>query len=69
MHLFIRNQVKLIKFFTWEERWIGRAWDGREAEMKWIVMVYPTSCVGASLLCFGSLHDSCKFELSAKNNM
>ncbi|CAA7263971.1 unnamed protein product [Cyclocybe aegerita] len=29
--------VKFIKFFAWEERWIGRALDAREAEMKWMV--------------------------------
>jgi hypothetical protein len=30
-------QVKFIKFFAWEERWIDRAMDSREAEMKWMV--------------------------------
>ena len=30
-------QVKFIKFFAWEERWIDRALDAREAEMKWMV--------------------------------
>ena len=30
-------QVKFIKFFAWEERWIGRALDAREAEMQWMV--------------------------------
>ncbi|KIM37758.1 hypothetical protein M413DRAFT_448273 [Hebeloma cylindrosporum] len=29
--------VKFIKFFAWEERWIARALDAREAEMKWMV--------------------------------
>ncbi|KAF8153792.1 multidrug resistance-associated ABC transporter [Crassisporium funariophilum] len=29
--------VKFIKFFAWEERWIDRALDSREAEMKWMV--------------------------------
>ncbi|TFK37295.1 multidrug resistance-associated ABC transporter [Crucibulum laeve] len=29
--------VKFIKFFAWEERWIGRALDARENEMKWMV--------------------------------
>ena len=30
-------QVKFIKFFAWEERWIGRALDAREVEMQWMV--------------------------------
>ena len=30
-------QVKFIKFFVWEEHWIGRALDAREAEMQWMV--------------------------------
>ena len=30
-------QVKFIKFFAWEERWIGRALDAREAEMQWMI--------------------------------
>ncbi|KAF9442979.1 multidrug resistance-associated ABC transporter [Macrolepiota fuliginosa MF-IS2] len=29
--------VKFIKFFAWEERWIQRALDARENEMKWMV--------------------------------
>ncbi|KAG5653253.1 hypothetical protein H0H81_001510 [Sphagnurus paluster] len=29
--------VKFIKFFAWEERWIGRALDAREVEMQWMV--------------------------------
>ncbi|KAF9555963.1 multidrug resistance-associated ABC transporter [Agrocybe pediades] len=29
--------VKFIKFFAWEERWIGKALDAREAEMKWMI--------------------------------
>ncbi|KAH9476699.1 ABC transporter 7 [Psilocybe cubensis] len=29
--------VKFIKFFAWEERWIGKALDAREFEMKWMV--------------------------------
>ena len=36
-HALIRKQVKFIKFFAWEERWIGRALDAREVEMKWMV--------------------------------
>ncbi|KAJ7208590.1 hypothetical protein GGX14DRAFT_551298 [Mycena pura] len=28
--------VKFIKFFAWEERWIKRALDAREVEMKWM---------------------------------
>jgi hypothetical protein len=34
--LFI-SQVKFIKFFAWESRWIDRALDAREAEMKWLI--------------------------------
>ncbi|KDR78080.1 hypothetical protein GALMADRAFT_224469 [Galerina marginata CBS 339.88] len=29
--------VKFIKFFAWEERWIGKALDAREVEMKWMI--------------------------------
>lgn len=29
--------VKFIKFFAWEGRWIQRALDAREEEMKWMV--------------------------------
>ncbi|KZP25984.1 hypothetical protein FIBSPDRAFT_918282 [Athelia psychrophila] len=29
--------VKFIKFFAWEEQWIGRALDAREVEMKWMI--------------------------------
>ncbi|KAF6756229.1 multidrug resistance-associated ABC transporter [Ephemerocybe angulata] len=29
--------VKFIKFFAWEDRWIQRALDAREAEMKWMI--------------------------------
>ncbi|KAH6873975.1 multidrug resistance-associated ABC transporter [Coprinopsis sp. MPI-PUGE-AT-0042] len=29
--------VKFIKFFAWEDRWIERALDAREKEMKWMV--------------------------------
>jgi len=29
--------VKFIKFFAWEERWIGKALDAREVEMQWMV--------------------------------
>ncbi|KAJ7917702.1 hypothetical protein B0H13DRAFT_1994625 [Mycena leptocephala] len=29
--------VKFIKFFAWEERWIKRALDAREVEMKWMI--------------------------------
>ena len=30
-------QVKFVKFFAWEDRWINRAMDSREAELKWMV--------------------------------
>ena len=26
-----------MKFFAWEDRWINRVMDSREAEMKWMV--------------------------------
>ncbi|KAF8060200.1 multidrug resistance-associated ABC transporter [Lyophyllum atratum] len=29
--------VKFIKFFAWEERWIGRALGAREVEMQWMI--------------------------------
>ncbi|KAF9459383.1 multidrug resistance-associated ABC transporter [Collybia nuda] len=29
--------VKFIKFFAWEDRWIERALDARETEMKWMI--------------------------------
>ncbi|KAH9854525.1 multidrug resistance-associated ABC transporter [Lenzites betulinus] len=29
--------VKFIKFFAWEDRWIQRALDAREVEMKWMI--------------------------------
>ena len=31
------SQVKFIKFFAWEERWIDRALDARGAELEWMV--------------------------------
>ncbi|KAF9007200.1 hypothetical protein BDQ17DRAFT_1351594 [Cyathus striatus] len=31
------SAVKFIKFFAWEEKWIQRVLDAREAEMKWMV--------------------------------
>ena len=30
-------QVKFIKFFAWEDRWIQKALDTREEEMKWMI--------------------------------
>ncbi|TFK37596.1 multidrug resistance-associated ABC transporter [Crucibulum laeve] len=35
--------VKFIKFFAWEERWIGRTLDARENEMKWMIKAYINS--------------------------
>ncbi|KAF9490898.1 multidrug resistance-associated ABC transporter [Pleurotus eryngii] len=29
--------IKFIKFFAWEDRWIGRALEARSVEMKWLV--------------------------------
>jgi len=34
---FFCGQVKFIKFFAWEERWIQRALDAREVEMGWMI--------------------------------
>jgi len=31
------DRINSIKFFAWEERWINRTMDSREAEMKWII--------------------------------
>ena len=30
-------QIKFIKFFAWEDKWISRAMDAREIEMKWMI--------------------------------
>ena len=30
-------QVKFIKFFAWEDRWIQRALDAREVELQWLI--------------------------------
>jgi hypothetical protein len=38
------RQIKLIKFFAWEERWIDRAMTAREEEMKWMVKCMPQDC-------------------------
>ncbi|KAF4588529.1 hypothetical protein EYR40_010081 [Pleurotus pulmonarius] len=32
-----RMGIKFIKFFAWEDRWIGRALEARSVEMKWLV--------------------------------
>ncbi|KAF8957708.1 ABC transporter type 1, transmembrane domain-containing protein [Flammula alnicola] len=37
--------IKFIKFFAWEERWIGRALDAREVEMKWMIKARVNSVV------------------------
>ena len=31
------SQIKFIKYFAWEERWIDRTLEAREAELKWII--------------------------------
>ena len=31
------GSIKFIKFFAWEERWIGRVLDAREVEMQWMI--------------------------------
>lgn len=31
------SQVKFIKFFAWEDRWIQRVLDARKVELKWMV--------------------------------
>lgn len=30
-------QVKFIKFFAWEDRWIGKVMNAREVEMQWMI--------------------------------
>jgi len=30
-------QIKFIKFFAWEDKWIGRTMDAREVEIKWMI--------------------------------
>lgn len=30
-------QVKLVKFYAWENRWIDRVLDARKFELKWLV--------------------------------
>lgn len=35
--LFRYLQVKFIKFFAWENRWIQRVLDAREVEMQWMI--------------------------------
>jgi hypothetical protein len=35
--VYLALQVKFIKFFAWEERWIDRTLDAREHEMKWMI--------------------------------
>lgn len=30
-------QVKFVYFIAWEDRWINRVMDSREAEMKWMI--------------------------------
>jgi hypothetical protein len=50
----IMRQVKFIKFFAWEEKWIGKTMDAREVEMKWLIKgmwVHYQSC--ASFLADG----------------
>ncbi|KAF9442983.1 hypothetical protein P691DRAFT_713861, partial [Macrolepiota fuliginosa MF-IS2] len=41
--------VKFIKFFAWEDRWIQRALDARENEMKWMVKARSNSILLYSL--------------------
>ncbi|KAJ6542780.1 multidrug resistance-associated ABC transporter [Mycena capillaripes] len=38
------GSIKFIKFFAWEERWIGRAMAAREEEMKWMLKSAINSC-------------------------
>ncbi|KAI0030294.1 multidrug resistance-associated ABC transporter [Vararia minispora EC-137] len=35
------SAIKFVKFFAWEDRWVGRVLDAREKEMKWLV----SSCI------------------------
>ncbi|KAF9447375.1 hypothetical protein P691DRAFT_782489 [Macrolepiota fuliginosa MF-IS2] len=41
--------VKFVKFFAWEDRWIQRALDARENEMKWLVKARLNSIMFNSL--------------------
>ncbi|TFY66276.1 hypothetical protein EVG20_g4808 [Dentipellis fragilis] len=41
--------VKFIKFFAWEDRWIQRALDAREVEMKWMIKSRFNSAMFTSL--------------------
>ncbi|TFY53857.1 hypothetical protein EVG20_g9943 [Dentipellis fragilis] len=41
--------VKFIKFFAWEDRWIQRALDAREVEMKWMIKARFNSVMFSSL--------------------
>jgi hypothetical protein len=41
--------VKFIKFFAWEEKWIQRALDAREFELKWMIKGRSKSTFGYSL--------------------
>ena len=36
-YLCVIIQVKFIKFFAWEDRWIARVMDSRGAEIEWMV--------------------------------
>ena len=53
-------KVKFIKFFAWEERWINKAMDSREDEMKWIIKC-KINFDWNILLIFMAFSSSCKF--------
>ncbi|KAJ7858057.1 hypothetical protein B0H14DRAFT_3636842 [Mycena olivaceomarginata] len=52
------GSVKFIKFFAWEERWIKRALDAREVEMKWMIKssVYERLLMSFTYVMLGNHH-------------
>ncbi|KAI0339052.1 multidrug resistance-associated ABC transporter [Trametopsis cervina] len=56
--------VKFIKFFAWEDRWIQRALDAREVELKWLIkartnsicfsLIWTTAPIAVSVTAFFS---------------
>ncbi|KAF9219896.1 P-loop containing nucleoside triphosphate hydrolase protein [Gyrodon lividus] len=43
------NAVKFIKFFAWEERWIGRVMDARNVELKWVTKARINSVIFSAI--------------------
>lgn len=42
-NLSFHSQIKFVKFFAWEERWIQRVMEARKVEMQWMVKCMPVS--------------------------